>query len=265
MHGNKGFNWFVVALGFVLFLGLVTPIADLDDNNLHPTMNGSELVRNVIISGTPHAPIVIDGDANFTLTASNEGWIGDGSSGNPFIINGLDIDRDGSAGHCINISNTQVNFTISNCNLTGANVDSGAGIYLDNVKNARIVDNICQQNTHGVFIQGRGSKNCTLTNNTCTKNSVSGIQLVACLNISLMQRRLSLYSIGNTLSSPINFTLVLLRESRKKEIHCYPEAVGVSFTHDYHSGFIFQSRVYEKYLSKYTLSDSHEFAQRPLS
>ncbi|MFW9893697.1 MAG: nitrous oxide reductase family maturation protein NosD, partial [Candidatus Thorarchaeota archaeon] len=108
-----------------------------------------------------------------------------------YIINGLDINLDGSPGHCISISNTQVNFTISNCNLAGASVDPGSGIYLDNVQNAKVADNNCQQNTHGVLIQGRGSRNCILVNNTCTQNSISGIQLTASLNITVTQNNCS--------------------------------------------------------------------------
>ncbi|MHA2302672.1 MAG: hypothetical protein ACXACD_17130, partial [Candidatus Thorarchaeota archaeon] len=69
---------------------------------------------------TPHSNITIDGDANFSATALLEGWPGDGSPENPYIIDGLDIDLGGGVGHCISISNTRVNFTISNCTLTGA-------------------------------------------------------------------------------------------------------------------------------------------------
>jgi len=147
--------------------------------------------RNLYLAGAPHAPIVIDGDANFSDTATLEGWPGDGSSETPYIIAGLDIDLDGSPGHCINISNTRANFTISNCNLAGASMDPGAGIYLNNVQNAKIVDNFCQLNTHGVFILGRGSRNCILINNTCTQNAISGIQLTAPLNITVTQNNCS--------------------------------------------------------------------------
>ena len=192
MRGKNGIYWITVCLTFILVVGSVVPIADFDDNDLRSSVIVSEPERgNVFVAGTPHAPIVIDGDTNFSDTAVSEGWSGNGSSGNPYIIDGLDIDLGGAAGSCIFISNTQVNFTISNCNLTVASVSPGSGIYLDTVMNARVVDNFCQQNTHGVFIQGRGSKYCILTNNTCTENSVSGIQLVACLNISLIRNNCS--------------------------------------------------------------------------
>ncbi|MHA2360169.1 MAG: hypothetical protein ACXAB5_07835, partial [Candidatus Thorarchaeota archaeon] len=61
---------------------------------------------------TPHGTIVIDGDANFTATALLEGWPGNGSPEDPFIIDGLEIDRGGEVGHCISIINTRVSFII---------------------------------------------------------------------------------------------------------------------------------------------------------
>jgi hypothetical protein len=88
--------------------------------------------------GTPHGAITIDGDANFSDTALIEGWPGDGSPENPYIIDGLDIDLGNEDGHCIMINNTRVSFTISNCNLTGAGLESvidiGGGISLENVQ-----------------------------------------------------------------------------------------------------------------------------------
>jgi len=192
MRGKDGVYCFTLFLTFILVVGSVIPVYDFDDNDPQTSGIVSEPEKaHAYLAGTPHAPIVIDGDTNFSATALAEGWPGDGSSGSPFVIDGLDIDLGGAAGSCIFISNTQVNFTISNCNLTGASVSPGAGIYLEDVKNARVVDNLCHQNTHGVFILGRGSKNCSLINNTCTQNIVSGIQLVACLNISLIRNNCS--------------------------------------------------------------------------
>jgi len=119
----------------------------------------------------PHAVIAIDGDANFSDTALLEGWPGDGSPENPFIIDGLDIVVDG--GHLISISNTRVSFTISNCNLTGACVNTmygtdGTGIYLNNVTNGELVNNICNSNWHGISL-GESDHN-TVVNNTCINN-----------------------------------------------------------------------------------------------
>ncbi|MFW9797824.1 MAG: right-handed parallel beta-helix repeat-containing protein, partial [Candidatus Thorarchaeota archaeon] len=192
MCSKIGVFWIAVCLMLILLLGNMIPVADSESRFIgaNEAIDVPE-TRNLYLAGVPHAPIVIDGDANFSDTALIEGWSGNGSYGNPYIIDGLNIDLDSNTGHCISISNTMVYFTISNCYLVGANVDSGSGIYLENVQNGRIVDNFCQLNTHGIFILGRGSRNCVLENNTFTQNAISGIQLVASLNITIKQNNCS--------------------------------------------------------------------------
>ena len=83
----------------------------------------------------PHGAIAIDGDADFTATALLEGWPGDGSPEDPYIIDGLDIDLTITtpALHCISISNTRVSFIISTCNLTGAGGDTPWGGKLESI------------------------------------------------------------------------------------------------------------------------------------
>ncbi|MHA2300988.1 MAG: right-handed parallel beta-helix repeat-containing protein, partial [Candidatus Thorarchaeota archaeon] len=126
---------------------------------------------------TPHDSIAIDGDANFAAIALQEGWPGDGSPENPYIIDGLDIDLGGGFGSCIAISNTRVNFTISNCNLTGTGPDFlgwSTGIYLENVTNGELVNNNCNTIHVGVLLIDSHSN--TVFNNICYNNSY-GIDL----------------------------------------------------------------------------------------
>jgi parallel beta-helix repeat protein len=133
---------------------------------------------------TRHAPdqpdIDIDGDANFSDIALLEGWPGDGSPENPFIIDGLNIDfspdQDDCGcfpwGECISISNTRVNFIIRNCNLTGAriaDISYGAGIYLQNVSNGVLVNNTCSSNSYGILLHD--STYNIVANNTCNSNT----------------------------------------------------------------------------------------------
>jgi parallel beta-helix repeat protein len=129
---------------------------------------------------TPHDAIAIDGDDGFSKTALLEGWPGDGSPENPYLINGLDINQGGANGHCISISNTRVSFIISNCNLTGARyipfASAGAGISLENVTNGVLVNNICNNNGYsGIYL--RHSDSNTVANSTCNSNAVHGIWL----------------------------------------------------------------------------------------
>jgi parallel beta-helix repeat protein len=149
------------------------------------------------IAYTPHDPIVINGDSNFSATAALEGWLGDGSAGDPYVIDSLEIDRQGAALHCINISNTRVNFTISNCNLTGAS-SPASGIFLDNVTNGRIEGNIVYGNHFNIYLTNAhfnvvknntcwgsvysismrvSSSNNTITDNDSSNNSDRGVNL----------------------------------------------------------------------------------------
>ncbi|MHA1924884.1 MAG: right-handed parallel beta-helix repeat-containing protein [Candidatus Thorarchaeota archaeon] len=115
---------------------------------------------------TPHSPIRIVSDQNFTDTALAEDWPGDGSSQNPFIIDSLEIDRGGVSGNCISVYNTRVNFTIRNCLLTGATIDPNAGIFLSNVSHALITNSNCSANRFGIRLAS-GSNYNSIINNTC--------------------------------------------------------------------------------------------------
>jgi parallel beta-helix repeat protein len=140
------------------------------------------------VERTQHAAIAIDGDANFSATALLEGWPGDGSPENPFIIESLDIDIEGGPSHCISISNTRVNFTIRNCNLTGGGCTAPwrgwgfqplgtCGIFLENVTNGEMVNNTCigmgDDGIH-LFLSSHNA----VTSNTCCNNTREGIDVV---------------------------------------------------------------------------------------
>jgi len=174
-----GVFWAAASILSILFLlslaTAVGPDANPDGAFLDSELGVSETGEtSMLIAGTPHAPIVIDGDTNFSDTALVEDWSGDGSSGDPYIIDGLDIDLGGLAGHCISISNTRVNFTIGNCYLTGASVNPGAGIYLENVTYGRLQENIFDNNYFNIYLTN--SHSVSIKNNTCP-NSVYSISL----------------------------------------------------------------------------------------
>ncbi|MFX1263406.1 MAG: NosD domain-containing protein [Promethearchaeota archaeon] len=156
--------------------GLVYYLMQPSGMLLDPWVKGNHVIR------TPHAAIAIDGDANFSDTALLEGWPGDGSPENPYIIDSLEIDLGGEFGDCISIKNTRVCFIISNCNLTGGYYDymdwwwsPGAGINLWNVAGGELVKNTCNGNNAGIAFQSSDSN--TLANNTCNSNTKIGINL----------------------------------------------------------------------------------------
>ncbi len=115
-------------------------------------------------------------------------WVnGTGTIGDPFVIRNLIIDG-GGVQSCIQIRNTQRNFRIENCSLTGARGDfADAGISI------------------------LASSNGIIQNNTCVDNLVYGILLYYCTNFSLLQNtcsRNSIYGTGITLENSHNVVII---------------------------------------------------------
>jgi parallel beta-helix repeat protein len=160
----------------MIFLALM-PAVDFEGIATQSTTVVSEPEKQgMLLSGIPHGPIAIDGDTNFSATALLEGWPGDGNPGNPYIIDGLDIDLGGAVGNCISIRNTQVHFTIRNCNLTGASgEDFGAGINLEEVVHGELLNNIVEGNRIGILVGS--SFYYPISDNTFSNKTESGIWL----------------------------------------------------------------------------------------
>ncbi len=111
----------------------------------------------------PHTPIFIEGDNDLKDQVESNGWNGDGTEENPYVIEGYGIDGEG-AGNCIYISNTTSHFVIKDCFIHGAEgkvnkYQRSMGILLNDVKNAVLRNNkILYNEGDGVY--------CTKTSNT---------------------------------------------------------------------------------------------------
>ncbi|MFW9928569.1 MAG: hypothetical protein ACFFD1_04180 [Candidatus Thorarchaeota archaeon] len=73
--------------------------------------------------------ININGDNNFSSQAIANGWAGDGTGGNPYIIENLTINTSLTEPYGIFIANTNVSFIIRNCSI----YNFSYGIALSNV------------------------------------------------------------------------------------------------------------------------------------
>jgi len=131
----------------------------------HETMESLYLSVN-----DSHGPIVIDGDVNFSATALAEGWVGDGSLQNPFIIENYDITLGPTPVASISIKNTRSNYTIRGCHLIGPAATPSYGVYLENSTNGNIINNIITNFAHGLNVT-RGSINIHVTRNNISYNS----------------------------------------------------------------------------------------------
>ncbi len=133
-------------------------------------------VKNIVQTSAPvltqyfnHAPISIDGNADFTTQAGVENWSGDGTPSNPIVIDGLNITGPPES-VLIKINNTNLYFQISNCILG----EGFIGIDLDYVSNGLIEKNIIY-NSNDIGITLWVSHNITIISNSIFANDRDGI------------------------------------------------------------------------------------------
>jgi len=155
----------------LIFTAVVTaPISLLDT----PIIPGPP--QKSTASYTLKAPIRINNDSQFFNMALSESWPGNGSTADPYIISGYEIDARGGSfprvvggGGAIYIGNTTAHFKIVNCLLYNS---SDSGIYLYNVSNGNLESNICE-NSIGGGISLDASSNVTIIDNNCSDNQGS--------------------------------------------------------------------------------------------
>jgi parallel beta-helix repeat protein len=117
---------------------------------------------------SPHSPIEITSDVQFTT----EGFPGSGTSIDPYRIEHLNITN--PDGTLISISHTTVHFKIFNNVLNGL-TSASAGIFLHDVRNALIENNILINSEDG--IRATGISDTHMMNNSISSNNRFGIFL----------------------------------------------------------------------------------------
>jgi len=132
------------------------------------------------ISYTSHATISINGNADFATQATANSWSGDGSPGNPYVVQGYDIDATSANG--IYILNTNVHFIVRDCYVHGGGLNFN-GIHLESSTNGIISNNTYSNNWCGIALST--SNNNTLSNNNCSSNIAHGIHLSISSNNTL--------------------------------------------------------------------------------
>ncbi|MCU0853080.1 MAG: right-handed parallel beta-helix repeat-containing protein [Thermoplasmata archaeon] len=124
---------------------------------------------------TTHSPIRIDSDAGFAA----QGWPGDGSISDPYIIGDLEIDAAGYR-NGIYVGNTSVHFRIQGCSVTTA---TDAGIHLLRVRNGIVTtssSSLCDWYCMAVLeCQDTRVDNCTLV------DGEDGAYVVDCENMTI--------------------------------------------------------------------------------
>ncbi|MFX0017975.1 MAG: right-handed parallel beta-helix repeat-containing protein [Promethearchaeota archaeon] len=142
---------------FTLFLIFISSILHTEYNSL-TKVNPIENDNSKIKPNIDHYPIIINGNGNFTL-ANGVTPGGDGTYGNPYVIEDFTIDIDGPT-NCIFINNTDAYFKIQNCTLENSDT-IGTTIRLNNVTNGLIFDNDINLGAIQLFY----SNNITISDN----------------------------------------------------------------------------------------------------
>ncbi len=144
---------FVTPVVLILLLSLVTPgLTQAEDVD---TEENDYIIR---------APIRIDGNDDFAEQAAAEGWVGDGSEGDPYIISGYIIDS--RLATCVDIENTSVHFKLIDNHLYGGII----GIHLVDVRNGIISGNIVSDKRESLV--SAGSEDSSVDINTVKSDKI---------------------------------------------------------------------------------------------
>ncbi|MCG2826861.1 MAG: right-handed parallel beta-helix repeat-containing protein, partial [Thermoplasmatales archaeon] len=140
-------------------------------------LNQTEHQKNIYLLRT-HACIHINGNAQFATMAGNEGWTGDGTEGNPYVIEYYDIDATNA--HGIWIENTNVYFIIKNCAIHDGKYNNYHGIYFYSAQNGKIDNVTAYNNYYGIWLYS--SSNNNQITNCAVYNNYYGIDLYSSSN-----------------------------------------------------------------------------------
>ena len=174
-----------------------------NSNTLYSHLGNEQIIPRTkvsLISYTHHTPITIVGNDDF----SNQGWPGEGTVDEPYVIEGLNIT---SSSTCISISDTRVYFEIRNCLISSPSISDNTGIHINNATHGRIYDCVIDSHSSGIHLQR--SDYCELMNNYAINSSESGIHLSFTNDCTLFQNTANFNLIhGFLLESAFNTTLI---------------------------------------------------------
>jgi len=131
-----------------------------------------------VVSYDPHSYIFIIGDDDLNATAVGEGWEGDGSSGNPFLIEGYEISDEEVL---IYLEDTRYHVKILDCNLTY----SLYAIYLENVTNV-VIENCIINGYNGLGLSnvtGVDVFGCDIS--VHPEDPTRGVEMIASYDVTL--------------------------------------------------------------------------------
>ena len=151
----------------LLFAGTIAFSTAGGESSQDPTPPSDQQVRRAV-GLTNHTPIRIESDAAFN--ASNGVTGGNGSAGNPYMISGWSIQRNGTT-HGILVANTTKRFVISDVDIAGADQKADA-IHFRDLSNGTVRNATLGNHGSGVNLQRAHDVNVV---NISTDASVNGV------------------------------------------------------------------------------------------
>lgn len=135
-----------------------------------------------------HDPIHVQGDADLAATADAEGWPGDGTVTDPYVIEGLFIEADGT--DAIRIENTSAHLVIRDNVVRGSGPALWTGIGLANVTNLSVVANDLEDFRSGIAV--RRSDGVRLQGNEADDHEAYGIVVSGSRDVDVIENRVAL-------------------------------------------------------------------------
>jgi len=127
---------------------------------------------------TPHAAILLDGNAEMIAQATAESWPGDGSSGNPYQITGYSFY---DVQHSVEIQNIDLHWTFTENEIDGpGDITVWCGMEISNSSNGYVANNVVFNRYRGLWLID--IDDVTITNNIIEDNLFHGIECVGYIN-----------------------------------------------------------------------------------
>ena len=195
------------------------------------SIDGGSGVKDIYPLTSPPVPtinsIIINSNSELVSKAIIEGWNGNGSSDNPYLIENYWLIASGSP-FAISIGNTSLHFMIRDCHFLGYGNEHWTMIHFDNVSNGGIVSNIFVADG-GIGVSVNNSYDITVRLNSLSGNMNYGLSGVGCQDFSICNNTITsgIYGIrleksddarifNNTCSRIING--ILLNDSQNANI-----------------------------------------------
>ena len=223
-------------LGFLILVSMSFPFYSMSSLNFNNAERMKYDYDNTLRSSqwVVSSPIIVnesDPTQNWASTAASEPWCsGSGIWSDPYIIQDVTLDLQGTSGSCISIFDSNIYFQIKECKFlnSGWGIYDSAGIYLDNTNNGRLLNNNCSNhNFNGIYltecdnntISGNIVSNNqngikldyshynTIAGNAPNSNSANGIDIVSSDNNTITGNVLSFNSNGISVDNTENCTV----------------------------------------------------------